>query len=435
MGHIVNSDRLYNRLQGHLDQSVTGAPNSPTFMKILKMLFSPEDAELALKLPLGLKSVKSLAARIGMNEQELGDRISEMAVRGLVIDLELSGRRYAILAPVVIGFFEYTFMRTRDEIDMKELAHLFELYMFQEDKLAHAVFQGQTQIGRSLAREEALPEGDFTEIMDWERASRVIETAKRVAVSLCACRHHHSHLDNACDRPQRTCLTLNYGADPMIKAGIAEEISISEAMDILQQCKEAGLAQTGDNVQRGLTYMCNCCGCCCGMMNAIKRYDIKNAIVSSNWIMSVDLEQCKGCGMCAKACPVNAIEIKQEGEGKQKRKWAVLDEDLCLGCGVCYQSCKFGGISLKPREKRVYTPESVFDKTVAMAIERGKLHTLLFDDPTKVSHRALGRMVGMLEKTPPLKAALAIEPLKSMFLNTMVKGAKGITGKAGKGLS
>jgi len=428
MGHIVNPNKDYNRLQKRLDSMVTGAPNSPTLMKILKLLFSAEEANLAWRLPASPRTVSSLARKMKMDEGELGDRITIMAAKGLVVDLDIKGRRFVMLAPVVIGFFEYTFMRTRDDVPMKELAQLFDDYMFQEGELGHAIFQKQTQIGRSLVREEALPE-NYSEILDWERATKVVETASEVAVSMCACRHHHTHLGTACDRPLRTCLTLNMGVGPMVKAGIAEKITNKEAMKILEECKANGLAQTGDNVKHNLTYMCNCCPCCCGMMSAIKTFNIENAIVSSNFIMEVDTDTCKGCGKCVKACPANAIEIKKEtGSDGKVKKWAVRNEDVCLGCGVCYGACKFGSISMEPREQRVYTPESVFEKTVAMAIERGKLSSLIFDDPEKLSHRALGKVVTLLEKSPPYKAAMAIEPLRSTFFDTIVKGAKKAAG-------
>ncbi|WP_207635909.1 hypothetical protein [Desulforamulus hydrothermalis] len=95
-----------------------------------------------------------------------------------------------------------------------------------------------------------------------------------------------------------------------------------------------------------------------------------------------------------------------------------------MGCGVCYQSCKFGAITMKPRAQRVLTPETSFDKIVLMAIERGKFTNLLFDDPSRLSHRALGRIVNLLEKSPPVQAVMAVKPIRSAFLNAVLKGIK-----------
>jgi len=424
MGHIVNHDHKYRLLQQRLDRNVTGAPESPTLIKILKLLFSPEEAELARRIPSQPTPLDTLSSKLVIPLDKLGDKMTEMAQRGLVVDLEHDGQRYFSLSPVVIGFFEFTFMRARDDLPMAELARLFEEYFNENDRFTHSVFQGQTQVGRRLVREEALPEGDHIEILDWERASHIIETASPIGVSLCPCRHELSHLGKACDKPQLVCLSLNYAADTLIRNGIAKPIATGEAMRILEQCKEAGLAQTGDNVQRKVSYICNCCGCCCGMVQAIKTYNIRNAIVTSNWLMEVDLSKCNGCGKCIKACPTEAIEIVEEKEAVKKQRWAVRDETLCLGCGVCYSSCKFGGITMKPRAQRVLTPETVFDREVLMAIERGKLADLIFPERERLSHRALGRIVAVLEKSPPFKATMAIKPLRSAFLSTMVKGAK-----------
>jgi len=432
MGHMVNHDRQYRRLQQRLDRNVTGAPESPAFMKILKLLFSPDEAELARRIPGQPTPLDALSRKLGIPLDKLENQMTEMAQRGLVVDLEYNGQRYFSLSPVVIGFFEFTFMRIRDDMPMAELARLFEEYFTQDDRFTRSIFQGQTQVGRRLVREEALPEGDHIEILDWERASHIIQTASPISVSLCPCRHELSHLGKACDKPQLVCLSLNYAADTLIRNGIAQSITTDEAMRLLEQCKEVGLAQTGDNVQRKVTYICNCCGCCCGMVRAIKTYNIRNAIVSSNWIMEVDLAKCNGCGKCAEACPTDAIEIVEEGEGGKKRRWAVRDETLCLGCGVCYSTCKFGGISMKPRPQRILTPETIFDREVMMAIERGKLASLIFPERERLSHRALGRVIGVLEKSPPFKAALAIKPLRSAFLSTLVKEAKKQTGEISK---
>ncbi len=433
MGHIVNPDREYRLLQRRLDRNVTGAPDSPTFMKILQLLFSPEEAHLAQRIPSQPISLGALSRKLDIPRDELGDTLTDMAQRGLVVDMEVKGRRYVFLAPVVIGFFEFTFMRTREELPMVELARLFEQYMTENKRFQRAIFDGETQIGRSLVREEALPETDHTEILDWERATRLVETASAVGVSLCACRHKASHLDRACDAPQEVCLSLNYGATTLIRNALARPLTNSEGMRVLERAKEAGLAQTGDNVQRQVTYICNCCGCCCGMIQAIKEFDIRGAIVTSNWLMAIDTDACKGCGKCVKACPVDAVHLEEEvGPDGKKRRWAVRDEGLCLGCGVCYSACESGAIRMVPRPQRVYTPETVFDQRVAMAIERGKLAEMLFDAPERLSHRALARIVKVLEKSPPYKAAMAIRPLRSAFLNAIVKGAKKMTGKMGE---
>lgn len=422
MGHIANPDREYRLLQNRVDHTVTGAPDSPALMQILHLLYTPEEAQLARQIPTIPTPLRKLAGKMGLPEEELDGKVTELARRGVLMDFYYKDRRYVMLPPVVIGFFEFVFMRARNDLPMAELARLFDQYMHDGDRFANSVFGGNTQVGRSLVHETALPEGDHTEILDWERASRLIETASAVGLSLCACRHKKQHLGKACDAPMEVCMTLNSGAESMARNGIARLVSQEEGLRVLEECRNAGLAQTGDNVKRNVTYICNCCGCCCGMMEAAKTHVLRHPIVTSNWIMDVDEEKCRGCGKCVEACPINAIEVKQTSPESKKKK-AVRDADLCLGCGVCHAACKFGGISMKARERRVFTPETTFDRVVTMAIERGKLAQIVFEDPEKLSHRALSRIFGILEKTPPWKAAMNVQPLRSAFLKAMLGSA------------
>jgi ferredoxin len=432
MGHtLVDPDRAYQRLQQRLDRMPTGAPDSEVFQRILRLLFTEEEAQIAARMPT-ICSIEVLSRRTGLPVDDLEEKVTAMAAKGLVLDLDNRGERYVALAPVVIGFFEFTFMRVREDAPMEELAHLFHHYMYDDDSFARSVFAGSTQIGRSLVREEALPEQPSVEVLDWERATHIVSTARSVAVSLCPCRTHAELVGEGCGAPTRTCLTFNGAAEALVRSGIAEPITNAEGMEILQLAKSAGLAQTADNVKHGISYICNCCGCCCGMMQSIRRHGITGSIVSSNWVAHVDLEKCRGCKKCYHACPADAITmVDNEGKGLRKN-WAIVDPDKCLGCGVCDERCNWGAHSMVPREARVFTPENTFDRMVTMAIERGKLAELLVDTLDGAGPHALSRALAILAESRPAVAARAVEPLHSVFLRGMLAAVHAASRPAGR---
>ena len=124
--------------------------------------------------------------------------------------------------------------------------------------------------------------------------------------------------------------------------------------------------------------------------------------------------------ICIDACPVGAIRVEeQNGSKKKPHRWAVVDDALCLGCGVCHGACKPGGVTMKPRAQRVLTPETMFDRVAAMAVERGNLQDLVFDNQAHLSHRAMAAMLGAILKLPPVKRALASEQLRSRYLDAL----------------
>ena len=397
MAHTtLGGEHDYQLLQQRLDRSLTGAPDTPAFRKVLRLLFTPEEAQIARQIP-SFISVTKLAGRVGVDAGHLDEHLTEMAHKGLVVDLYRGDRRYVTLAPVVIGFYEFTFMRTRDDAPMEELAALFE-ECFDEGSLARAVFQANTQMGRSLVREETLPDDATVEILDWERATAIVAGADTVGVSLCPCRHHARLIDRGCDAPLRACMTFNGAARGLIRNGIAEEISAEEGLAILEESKAAGLAQTADNVQRDVSFMCNCCGCCCGMMRSIKQFGLTNGIVESNWVATIDHGACRGCSKCVKACPVDAITLEETGGRGLRKNWAVLDADRCLGCGVCHDVCRHEAHAMEPRPERVYTPETGRERMTVMALERGKLGEILIGQVNGNGGHALARVRRGLEQ-------------------------------------
>jgi ferredoxin len=341
-----------------------------------------------------------------------------MADKGLVMDFVRNGKTSYMLSPTLLGFFEFTFMRVRDDIPQKEIARHMVAYAHDDPEYARSVFAGKTQSGRTLVHEDAVDPADLTHILDHERATHIVKDAKAWAVSLCYCRHIQEHEGKACSKPMEVCTTLNSSAEYVARHGLGRKISREEALDIFARTREEGLVHIGDNVRRRPAYVCHCCGCCCAMLSAINRFKMFDAVVTSPFEAAVDPGKCIGCGMCAKKCPVGALRIEGEGEGKK----AALNPGICLGCGVCKPACAQGSLSMAARRERVIVPETAWQRAVVMAIERGKFQNLLFDDFDRLDHAALRAVTRIVVGLPPVKKALLSQQVQSRFFRAIAGG-------------
>ncbi|MGB6335252.1 MAG: 4Fe-4S binding protein, partial [Thermoanaerobaculia bacterium] len=316
MGHLGHLKTEYQDLVHRLDAGVVGLPEPAAEeaelgrRKILEILFSPEDAALAAKMPVRPAKLETVAARTGIAADELEPRLDALCDRGIVMDLvhPKTGETRYLLAPPVVGFFEFSFMRAHEDYPRRELAEAMDAYMHGDDAFAREVFGGDTVIGRAMVNEEELADDPLPEVLDWERATNLIEEADALSVSYCYCRHKAEHLDEQCDAPQEICLSLNGGAEFVLRRGFGRVIERREAREILEQARERGLVQIADNVQQRPSYICNCCSCCCAQLRAIHEYDLP-AVTPSGFAPQMDEDLCKGCSRCARACPVTAITM------------------------------------------------------------------------------------------------------------------------------
>ena len=419
--HTVRSG--YEDLVERLNRYPQGAPPSELLYKILEMLFSEQEAGLVALLPIKPFD-RATAARVwGMDEVQAGRVLDELAGRGILLDIQGRRRQLYVLPPPMAGFFEFSMMRVREDIDQKLLAELFHQYINVEEEFIKALFKGgETELGRTFVNERALPDDTALQVLDYERASAIICDASHRGVGVCYCRHKMEHLDRSCDAPMNICMTFNTVASSLTRHGIAREIDAVECLDLLDEARDHQLVQFGENVQQGVSFICNCCGCCCEAMLAARRFGILNAIQTTNWLPRADAEKCNGCGKCVAACPVEAMSLVSANDpNKPKKKASRLDETICLGCGVCATVCPQQGIRLEPRGERVITPVDSTHKAVLMAIERGMLQNLIFDNRALTSHRAMAAILGVILKLPPVKRAMASEQIQSRYLERLFR--------------
>lgn len=422
MAHHTNHS-VYNNLVDRLNRFPQGAPPSELLTKILKILFSEKEAELVSLMPIKPFTAQKASKIWKTDLTETKNILNKLASRALLVDIERNGSTTYTLPPPMAGFFEFSLMRVRNDIDQKTLSELFYQYVTVEEDFTKALFtEGNTQLGRTFVHEPILSEDNALYVLDYERATNIIETASHMGVSMCYCRHKKEHLHKNCAAPMDICMTFNNTADSLIRHGHARKVDKSEGMDLLQIAYANNLVQFGENVQKRVSFICNCCGCCCEAMNTARRFAIMNPVHTTNFIPQIDSQDCNGCGKCVNVCPVEAMTlVSANNPARPKMKQARLIEDICLGCGLCAKSCDKNNITLKPRSKRVITPTTGVQKAVIMAIERGKLQNLIFDNHVLWSHRALSAVFGAILKLPAIKKTLAKQQLNSAYAEAIIK--------------
>jgi NAD-dependent dihydropyrimidine dehydrogenase PreA subunit len=421
MSHLTSRE-AYTQLIDRINRFPQGAPPSEVLYGILRLLFSEQEAELVALLPIKPFTSAVAAREWKKTEDESRTILDALADRGILLDAEENGRMVYSLPPPMAGFFEFSLMRVRTDVDQKLLSELLHQYLNVEEEFIKQLFtEGVTQLGRTFVQEQVLPPDRSVHVLDYDRASEVIRTASHRAVGICYCRHKMEHLGRACDAPMDVCLTLNSVADSLVRHGVARSIDVKEGLDILQLAQANNLVQFGENVREGVNFICNCCGCCCEALLAQKRFGALHPIHTTNFLPVIDNELCNGCGKCVDVCAVEAMSLVSANDPKKKRKRrAVLLEDMCLGCGVCVRNCPTSGIRLVDRPERVLTPLNNVHRTVLMAVERGKLQNLIFDNHAHWNHRAMASILGAILRLPPIKRSMATKQMKSRYLEYLV---------------
>lgn len=426
MGHLHDQKAVYQQLGRRVDKTQTGLPETPETLEILKHLFSPEDAELAIRLPLTPRPLGSIAKRTGLAPDVLREKLQKMADKGLVFDFNHPklGDCY-VLAPPIVGFFEFSLMRVRSDIDQKAVAKLLATYLYERPNFAFEIERSMTPVGRTLVHEDAIDTDLSSEVLDYESAKAIIEDANGGAVSICYCRHKKEHLGHPCSKTLELCLSLNRGADFTVRHGFARAISKQECLEILAKGRDEGLAQIADNVRNEVGYICNCCGCCCGQLAAVNRHGFTHAVATSNFMARIERSKCTGCGKCMRVCPIQAISLRPKAPHEQaasKHKFAAqVEEEICLGCGVCHVKCAASALHMEKRPKRVLTPDNTVARALGMALGRGKLHDFLFDEEGDMTSAFLHRVVGAIERMPATRRAVMNNALRSRFVDFVGK--------------
>jgi ferredoxin len=350
---------IYEKLATHLDSLPAGFPRTVNGveMRILRRLFTPEDAALAVHLTVIPEQPRVVARRAGISIAEAAGRLEEMVRKGLIIRRRPRNKPPLYMAQqYAVGFWEAQVNRLSPELVQE--AQEYELTFFNVDHWRKAPQLRTIPVNRSIDVQN--------EIMPYEAAEELMRSHKNFAVSNCICRQGMRLVGRGCDKPEESCLTLGVVADYVADSGRGRKISLEETLAILQRADEVGLVLQPGNAKEP-TFMCMCCGCCCGVLRALKRDPKPGRIVSSPFFANLDAETCKGCGLCTKRCQMEALHVSD--------KKAVLHVDRCIGCGLCVTTCPTHSLSLarRPQAEQADIPKNHMKSVLKVAQARGRL--------------------------------------------------------------
>lgn len=331
---------VYERLAQALDRLPNGFPRTPSRVEIeiLKRIFSHDEASLAVQLRGTLEPVDAIAERIGESTSELRGALMNMARRGLVWFDKEAGKPRFRLAPFIVGIYE-AYLEEMDH----EFAHLVDQYML--DGGAQGIMKPQPALHRVVPAQSAV-KSEW--ILPYDDVRSILLESKAFGVRDCICRVQQEKIGRRrCDFPLRICLNFSSIERP---AG-GDDISQDEALAILDKAEEIGLVHTVSNVAKGIGYVCNCCGCCCGILRGITEWGIENSVACANYYAVIDPDECSGCNVCIERCQVNAIS---ERDGV-----SVVQRERCIGCGLCATGCPddVARLQRKPDSEIVHPPE------------------------------------------------------------------------------
>ncbi|MGD0022766.1 MAG: 4Fe-4S binding protein [Smithellaceae bacterium] len=352
----------YERLREILDAHPSTAPKAKSIDEILRTLFTPEEAALAVKMSYKTKSLVSIAKAAGVADSKAKKNLELMADKGIIYSKNKEGEKFYGLLPLIPGVFEFPFMKGGGTPMHKRLGQLWEEY---HSEALGASFAGHpTPLMRVVAVEKAITPQD--RVHPYEEVKNFISDANYIALTKCACRVSVAN----CDKPKEVCLIFGEMAEFLVERGFARHISKKEGMKVLDQAEEAGLVHTSNNSADRANLICNCCPCCCTVLRGRTQLKHPHAFEPSRFEAHVNASECTGCAICAdERCPMKAIAVVDDV--------AIVNAAECIGCGLCVTGCPTGAIELRERKQLPSIPASIKDMAANVLQEKERFEAFL----------------------------------------------------------
>ncbi|MFH1934476.1 MAG: 4Fe-4S dicluster-binding protein [Pseudomonadota bacterium] len=368
---MEQNDQIYIKLQKHLDNQAVGFPATKTGVeiRILKHIFTPEEAEIASLLSYKFEPLKIIYSKVEHlveSPEELEKILDSIQKKGGIEFKIKNDKKHYCNAPLVVGMYEFQLDRLTPEF-IKDFNDYTSDKNFGIEFLSTELPQMRTiPVARSIHPEY--------NVSTFDEVTTLLQQAEEPFVILeCICRKKKSIEGESCKVTDRkeTCLAIGGMAQMVLASDVGREINRDEAMSIIEQNQNEGLVLQPSNTKLP-EFICSCCGCCCGMLTLHKNLPKPLDFWATNYHAVVDKNTCEGCGNCEESCQVGAVSVSE------KKQYAVVNLDRCLGCGVCVSNCPTESISLLKKPTEVIPPqtrEELFD--IIMDRKKGRFGKLM----------------------------------------------------------
>jgi Pyruvate/2-oxoacid:ferredoxin oxidoreductase delta subunit len=351
---------VYRRLQRHLDNMPVGFPEteSGVELRILRRLFTPEEAEVGLLLsavPETLDRIHSRARGTGITVEGLESILDRMVAKGAILGRGRGDRKRYGKAQLAVGMYEFQVDRLT-----KELQQDVDQY-FQEGF-------GEAFHGPKTGQMRTIPIGarfvPDRQVGRYDDARQLIEGTKGpIAIMNCVCRQGKELTGEPCRQTdaRRVCMTFKGAARHLVDEGTAQVVTRAEALALAVKAEEDGMVLQPENTQDPL-FMCFCCGCCCGVLTTAKRFPRPAEYLQANFRAVVDPELCTECETCHSRCPMDALD---SSNGATR-----VDHHRCIGCGLCVTTCPSEALQLVAKEQEIVPPRDQMALYKKILVER-----------------------------------------------------------------
>ncbi|MBF0225080.1 MAG: 4Fe-4S binding protein [Desulfobacterales bacterium] len=375
---------IYKKLAHHLDHLPGGYPPTDTGveLKILKKLFTPDEAELMLHLTILPESPRIIAYRAKLPQDVVEKRLSELARKGCIVIHNRNSTINYIMSSVPIWIKKkilFFGLSEKEDVLYSAVNFVIGIWEFHLNSLDIELIKDVNEYMPFLMKEwiklpqlRTIPIGKSLnpdlKILSYENAEALIKKHNKFVVAKCICRLEKQMMDEGCNKPLESCIMMGLAAEFYEYSGLGRAISLDECIEILKKAEKAGLVLQPSNYKDS-TNICCCCGCCCGVLRNIKILPEPSKHIPSFFVNKFNPETCNGCGVCVKRCPMDAIKLLEDGK-------VFFDEKRCIGCGVCVPTCPTKSLSLVRKSNPPVIPNNMISAALKLAQNRGKMNAL-----------------------------------------------------------